>query len=139
MAVLHRDTIRHINAKDYSKEAIDAWSSRPSPDLYQKGVGRCKRWVAEIDGEVVGYTDHGLNGKFWGLYVHKDHLGKGIGSALFQKAEESLQQMGVDKITIESTITATKFYEGKGYTKVRDDTHIMNGIQIPTVILEKTL
>ena len=139
MAVLHRDTIRHINARDYSEEAITAWSARPSPELYAKGVGRGRRWVAEMDGKVVGFTDHGLDGKFWGLYVHKDHIGEGIGKVLLSTNESSLMELGFTHVEIESTLTARPFYESQGYAYVRDDVALMDGVEVPIVILEKQL
>ncbi len=39
-------------------------------------------WVAEVDGEIVGFAIGYLSGEVWALFVHPDHEGQGHGSAL---------------------------------------------------------
>jgi putative acetyltransferase len=56
------------------------------------------------------------------LYVHKDHLRKGIGSCLLAVAEASLKRQGCKEVTPESTMTAKGFYAAKGYRLVKTKT-----------------
>lgn len=48
------------------------------------------------------------------LYVHPDHSGKGIGSALLEYMEE---QCSADTLTVNSSDEAVSFYEKHGYTR----------------------
>ncbi len=55
--------------------------------------------MAVQDNKIVGFCDHGLDGEFWGLYVHKDFIGKDIGSRLLEVAENSLKKWVLKKLT----------------------------------------
>ena len=92
IARLHRQTIRNVNSKDYPRAQINAWSARTNAERFRNSADKCKRWVAVENDKVVGFCDHSLDGEFWGLYVQKDHLGKGIGSRLLKTAEDSLKK-----------------------------------------------
>ena len=111
IARLHRQTIRNVNSKDYTEDQINTWSARTNAQRFRSNANKCKRWVAVQDNKVVGFCDHSLDGEFWGLYVHKDFIGKGIGSRLLKTAEDSLQKMGYKKVIIKATITAKDFYK----------------------------
>jgi GNAT superfamily N-acetyltransferase len=75
-------------------ELTQSWRGRLMPD--SRGI-----WVAERDGEVIGFARAGacagdddslvgFAGELSLLYVHPDHVGTGVGSALFRRADASL-------------------------------------------------
>jgi putative acetyltransferase len=69
-------------------------------------------WVAEENGEVVGYTARG-DGWLNQLYVHPDHQGEGIGDALLAEA-----MTGVDALQLwafQQNDRARRFYEKRGF------------------------
>ena len=72
-------------------------------------------FVAEMDGKIVGFADMDDSGYLGRLYVHKDFLGLGIGTALCDAAENAVT---VPKYTLHSSITARPFYEKRGYRTV---------------------
>ena len=82
------------------------------------GADRYRRWIAVERGRIVGFCEHDLDGVLSRLYVHKDHLRKGIGSRLLAAAEASLTALGFTQATLESTVTAQDFYAANGYTLV---------------------
>ncbi len=123
IARLHRQTIRNVNSKDYTQEQIKMWSAKTKTKRFRDSADKCKRWVAIEDNKVVGFCDHSLNGDFWGLYVHKDYIGKGVGSKLLKRAEDSLKKLGFKKVRIEATITAKEFYKKHGYKVLKKDLH----------------
>ena len=70
-------------------------------------------WVADQDGEVIGYTARG-GGWLNQLYVHPDHQGQGVGDALLVKAMD-----GVDELQLwafQQNTRARLFYEKRGFT-----------------------
>src|SRR4051812_13071990 len=81
---LFYDTVHSINAKDYPADQLDAWApERPDVKRWQSRFKSSKTIVAELDGKVVGFGNLDSSGKVIGmLYVHKDHQGQGVGSAL---------------------------------------------------------
>lgn len=123
MADLREDTIRNVNSKDYPKAVIDSWSIKASPEDFRESVDTCKRWVALDNGRIVGFCEHSLTGELSRIYVHKDHLRKGVGTRLLEVAETSLAKDGFTEIHIESTITAKDFYEKNGYEVIQKSLH----------------
>lgn len=57
-------------------------------------------WVAENDGKIVGFViaggarDEGRDGELYAIYVLKEHQQKGVGKQLFNKAAETLRELG---------------------------------------------
>lgn len=139
IARLHRQTIRQVNSKDYSEDIIKVWSTRSKAERFRGNAKECKRWVAVQDDKVVGFCDHGFNGEFWGLYVHKDYIGKGIGSRLFKTAEKSIIKLGCKKITVEATVTAKNFYKKMGFKVVKKGFHRIKDKKLPIFIMSKKL
>ena len=68
---------------------------------------------------MVGFCEHDLDGALSRLYVHKDHLRKGIGSRLLTVAEASLKALGFAEVALEATVTAKAFYAANGYKLVK--------------------
>ena len=70
-------------------------------------------WVAEVDDEVVAYGSVG-NGYLNHLYVHPQHQGRGIGSALLNQAKAQAWE-GLKLWTFEPNQGAIRFYEAHGF------------------------
>ncbi|HJR21766.1 MAG TPA: GNAT family N-acetyltransferase [Dongiaceae bacterium] len=119
IARLRRQTIRHVNARDYSDEVIRRWSVKETATTLLAGADLYRRWVAIERGRMVGFCEHDRQGALSRLYVHKDHLRKGIGSRLLASAEASLKALGFAEVTLEATITARDFYAANGYKLIR--------------------
>ncbi|MFC1810385.1 GNAT family N-acetyltransferase [Patescibacteria group bacterium] len=139
IARIHRQTIRNVNAKDYTEEQINAWSARTNAERFRSNANKCKRWVAVQDGKIIGFCDHSLDGEFWGLYIHKDFIGKGVGSRLLKVAEESLKKMGFKKVHLVSTVTAKNFYKKHGYRVIKKGLHSINNQKLEIFEMVKTL
>ena len=119
IARLRRQTIRHVNARDYPDDVIERWSAKESAATLRASADLYRRWVAVERGRIVGFCEHDLQGALSRLYVHKDRLRKGIGSRLLAAAEASLKTLGFAEVTLEATITARDFYAASGYKLIR--------------------
>ena len=139
VARLHRETIRHINSNDYPEDIIKVWSGRVTAKKHRDPMKIGKKWVAVLSRKIVGFVNHSLKGEFWGLYVHKDHQGEGIGSKLLQTAEDSLKKMGVRNIQIVASVSAKKFYERKGYKVIKKQPHLMENKKMVSYLMEKRI
>ncbi len=123
IARLRRQTIRHVNAKDYPDAIIRAWAMKKSARTLRASAARCRRWVALDRGKVVGFSEHSLEGELSRIYVHKSCLRKGIGSRLLEAAEASLRKLGCKEVRLESTLGARDFYAARGYKLIRKAAH----------------
>lgn len=90
-------------------------------------------FVAEVDGEVVGFT-HGIvtdeGGDVLRMYVHPDHQGAGIGTALHDRLVEALEAFGVDRLRaldLASNEASRRFYEGLDFERTAEATVELDG------------
>jgi putative acetyltransferase len=138
---LHKGTIRSINKADYSPSQIEAWSKRTNAQRFRRSHDLAVRYVAVEGDTIIGYVDFKKENpeQFWGLYVHKNHLGKGVGSKLLAKMEELAKKMGASKFRLESTKTAQTFYEKHGFKVVEKAKHQIEDQKLEIYIMEKKL
>jgi GNAT superfamily N-acetyltransferase len=88
-------------------------------------------WVAEHDGSVVAYariTAEWLDD----LYVHPDHAGAGIGSALLELVK-SMRPAGFGLWVFESNTVARRFYRRHGLVEVERTDGAGNEERVPDV------
>ena len=138
IARLRRQTIRHVNARDYPEDVIRRWVAKENARTLRASSAARRRWVALDRSRIVGFCEHSFDGVLSRIYVHKDRLGSGIGSRLLAVAEASLKKLGCKRITLESTVTAKGFYAAKGYRIVKKGTYGENERE-PVYKMLKTL
>jgi GNAT superfamily N-acetyltransferase len=91
-------------------------------------------WVAEVDGEVVGLVAIGET-TLGHLYVHPDAHGRGIGSALLEKAKE-VRPDGFTLWTFPANERACRFYEHHGLRAIEFGDGSGNVERLPDVRYE---
>ncbi len=135
-------TIRKINARDYSPEQIRLWcgTNRRPWKMTQNGKP-IKRLLAFDGSKMVGVAN-GLNTakhSIRGLYIAHTHLRRGIGSRLLKRLERWAEGNGWKELCFASTLTAVPFYEKMGYIKTRRGSHRLGRLVIPCVHMKKRL
>lgn len=123
IARLRRQTIRNVNSNDYSEDIIHDWTTQTNTRKFRENSDKHKRWIAIEKDQIIGFCDHNFECELSRMYVHKDHLRKGVGSRLLKVAEGSLKKQGCKEVSIESTITAKAFYEKNGYKMIEKAVH----------------
>jgi len=99
----------------YSAEQLRAWRADltiPPESVFVRPV--C---VAEEDGKPVGYAQVAIDKQPWeldALWVHPDHMGKGIGKALLAWAKELAASGGQSELAIDADPNAERFYRACG-------------------------
>jgi ribosomal protein S18 acetylase RimI-like enzyme len=116
---------------DDEEQVINLWKTifpdspphnDPLEDIHRKMKIQSEMFfVALEDKQVVGTTMAGYDGhRGWVYYVavHPDFRRKGIGTALMQRAEESLQKIGCSKLNLQiraDNSLVQDFYKALGY------------------------
>jgi putative acetyltransferase len=142
LLALYYDVVHTINSKDYSEEQGQAWmpSRFENIDDRNNQFHTCKTIVAEQSGTIVGFGNLERNLSAIGmLYVHKDFQGMGIATLILNKLEEALRLSGISNATAEVSITAKQFFTARGYTEVRENRKMLNGVEFLNFIMEKAL
>lgn len=135
LAVLFYQTVHSVNARDYTKKQLDAWATGEI-DLteWDKSFLEHKTMIAVEHHEIVGFGDMDRSGYLDRLFVHKDHQGKGIASAICDELERTA---GIKTFTTHASITAKPFFERRGYRVVRQQEVVRNGIALRSYVMEK--
>jgi len=136
---MHRETIRKINNKDYSKRQIEVWSGRTTAKKFVDSMKYRLRFVAIDNGKIIGFGDFAKDGKFNALYVHNKYIRKGVGEKLLKKMEREALKMGFKKFTVNSSLTAKYFYKSQGYKVIRKTIFRRPGLNLEVYKMEKRL
>lgn len=134
LAKLFYDTVHSINAKDYTKAQLDVWATgNIDLNAWNTSFEEHATAVAWEGGCIVGFGDMDETGYLDRLYVHKDHQGKGIATAICDKLEAEVQR----NITTHASITARLFFEKRGYIVVKEQQVERQGILLTNFVMEK--
>ncbi len=135
LAELFYQTVHVVNARDHTKEQLDAWATG-SVDLegWDRTLSDHHTVVAVKDGGIVGFGDIDRTGYLDRLYVHKDYQRQGIGAAICDILESAVQ---IDKIVVHASITARPFFLSRGYRDIREQEVIRQGISLTNYVMER--
>ena len=131
-------TIRNVNSRDYTQVQVEAWApDNVSPDVWQRKMNAISPFVAEIDGEIVGYADLQEDGLIDHFFCHHEHQGKGVGRHLMEHVLRVGELQGITRFYSEVSITARPFYEKFGFKVAKEQTIEIRGQKLRNFVMEK--
>lgn len=96
-------------------------------------------FVAEVGGEVAGFSDVSPEGYIDMMFVAPKFQRRGIAGRLLEYAEARAREQGAALLTANVSITARKFFERHGFT-VEAEQHLgIGGAQLTNFRMRKTL
>ena len=135
MSALIQNTVLVSNSADYGLEVIGALLEHFSRAGLRALAARRRIFVYERAGRICGVI--GLEaGAVGNLFVAPDEQGRGIGQQLLQHVEGVARELGLDRLTLDSSLTAVGFYERLGYRRIGEPSGGRLGSTIP---MEKRL
>lgn len=118
----------------YSPEWLESWRDdlTVTPELIKNSIA----FVAELNGKIVGFWCRSVNDSTEPsqglLFIHPDHMGKGVGKLLFKAVKEDAIKRGIYSFTIEADPNAVPFYEKMGAKKIGEkESAVIVGRKIP--------
>ncbi len=139
VAKMYRNVVRFVNCRHYKKKHIHVWLSTATVKTFWKKEKGSNRYVATINGKIVGVGEFMKDGDFRRLYVHKDHQGEGIGTALLRRIEKDAHKKGIKHLCLGSSITGKTFYQKHGYKFLKNDLLDIRGHKLPMRKMKKKL
>lgn len=136
---LFEETVRAINMRDYTPEQIDAWASAKNEDAWSKKLMQQFFFVAESSNGLLGFSSIDRSGYLDFLYVHKDHQGVGIATALLKAIEDQASQLNLSRIWASVSTTAQPFFIKKGYQPFEEEHKQLLGVTFINALMEKQL
>lgn len=133
---LFYNTVHTVNAKDYTKEQLDAWATgQVDLETWNQSLREHFSVVAIDDGIIVGFGDIDETGYLDRLFVHAGHQQKGIATAICDRLESAVQE----NIVTHASITARPFFEKRGYKVVKTQQVERQGIFLTNFVMIKEL
>ena len=84
---LFRETVRTVGTEHYTLRELAAWAPDDlSPEDWAPRLARNEALVAEDGGVLLGFAELSPGSSLDMLYVHKDHQGRGVATALLAAA-----------------------------------------------------
>lgn len=131
---LFRDTVHKVNARDYTREQLDAWApSHADKETWHQSLSRNYTIVATDHGHIVGFGDMSSSGYLDHLFVHALFQRRGIATAICSRLEAACP----GKVSTEASITARPFFEKRGYVVIRKQEVERHGIKLVNFVMKK--
>ncbi|AZN67630.1 GNAT family N-acetyltransferase [Acinetobacter haemolyticus] len=100
---------------DNNQNVIDEWLSNKTEENIINWINNSYSYMYKKDKKIVGFILMSKGGVILLNYVLPDYQGDGIGSAMVDFIISLSSSYQIDKIKLESTLTARKFYESKEF------------------------
>lgn len=135
LAVLFYDTVHTVNAAAYTQAQLDAWATGTvDEESWDRSFQAHRTLIAMEGNEIVGFGDMDSGGYLDRLYVHKDHQGQGIATAICDALEQGCD---TPQFTTHASITAKPFFERRGYTVLRPQMVQRGGVLLCNYVMAK--
>jgi putative acetyltransferase len=133
---VYYSAIHLLASCDYSLEQIQAWAPRDlDQGLWATRIQGINPFVAELDGELVGYADLQANGYIDHFFVSGHHGRRGIGTALMNHLLHEARSASLKELRSDVSRTAQPFYERFGFTVVEERQPELRGVVIPNALM----
>lgn len=135
-----RDTTLRVNVEEYGCELVEKWAAMlKDVSKWEERIHRKNPFVAEKDGAIVGFAEITETGKISAFYSHCEWQRKGVGEALYEAIEAEASRLEVDSIQVESSSSASGFFERKGFRVMDEKVNLTDGIPSKSLLMRKQL
>ncbi|MCK7591495.1 GNAT family N-acetyltransferase [Subsaxibacter sp. CAU 1640] len=137
---IFRDTIIHINSRDYSDKQVNVWATGANDvEKWTERIKNAYFIVAEHKDDIVGFAYLTKGYYFDGLFIHKDFQRRGIATHLMRIIESQVIDNGYEVIKSDVSITALPFFENQYYDVEKKQIKNIKGINFENYLVSKQL
>lgn len=132
--------IHLVASHDYTVEQVLAWAPRDlDAVLWKNKILEINPFVAELNGELVGYADVQSSGYIDHFFVSGKHPRRGIGSLLMRRILAEANALGVSSLTSHVSRTAQPFFARFGFVVKERRYPEIRGVVVPNAFMCRTL
>lgn len=133
-------SVHEIGRVKYDEAQVRAWApSTPSPIEWETRMRLNETFVAERNGDLVGFIELERNGHLTMLYRSPGISGNGVTEALYCVVEARACELGIPHIRTEASLLAESFFAKHGYSLDSRENVERNGVSLPRARMSKTL
>ncbi len=134
LAELFYNTVHTVNAKDYTIEQLNAWTTGNIDfEKWNQSFLEHYTLVAIENDVIIGFGDIDKTCYLDRLFVHSNYQRKGIATAIYNQLEQAVK----GNIVTHASITARPFFENRGYKVVKEQQVKRKGIYLTNFVMEK--
>ena len=116
---LVRQSISELCVADHNGDeaTLRAWLANKNESTFSRWIASDQHvaLVAERRGEILGFGLLNRTGKLALLYVAPSARLQGVSTSILTELEREAIRLGLKEISLESSLTAKRFYQAKGY------------------------
>jgi GNAT superfamily N-acetyltransferase len=146
IARVHVESILTLGAPHYPAEVIAEWGKPRTGERYATAMRKGERFflaVAQADeSRALGFSSHHVSNSRHrtAVYVSGHSSRRGVGTALFQAAEQGAHAAGATELHVDASLGAVPFYLAQGFVRLGTGRHALSsGLQMDCVFMRKTL
>ena len=137
---LFRSTVRSVNLADYSDEQVHAWAPDHIDETeWADRMAENTTFVAELDGALAGFTELTSEGHVHMLFAAQDKMRRGVGTGLLHRIEQEANQLGLERLTTDASLTARPAFEKNGYVVIEKQQVTIRGQTLTNFYMAKHL
>ncbi len=134
-AVFH-SAVHGIAARRYSPEQLEAWAPADyDTEQWAERIRRIQPFVAEIDGQPVGYADLQANGTIDHFFVAAAHARRGVGQRLMGHILGLAMQRGLPRVQAHVSRSAESFFARNGFAVMARQTVTVRGVPLDNALM----
>lgn len=124
----------------YSAQQKAVWAPLP-PDYvhWEKRLAKRKPFVAVLESRLAGFIELEPDGHIDCFYTEPDVQGQGVGSCLYQYAEQVAMERGNTRLFVEASLVAKSVFEHFGFVVRRVNAITREGVVLTNFSMEKVL
>jgi len=133
---IYYTAIHLVASHDYTPEQVQAWAPRDlDQDLWARKMREINPFVADLNGEVVGYADVQANGYIDHFFVSGKHPRRGVGSRLMEKILSEAASLEIPLLSSHVSRTAQPFFARFGFVIVEKRNPQIRGVVVPNALM----
>lgn len=138
---LYRQTILTINAQHYTPQQVAMWASTANrTEGLARRIDEQHFYVTETpNGIITGFGSIDNTGYLDMLFVHKDYQRQGIGLQLMAKLLAKADELQLNIVESEVSITARPLFEHFGFELVAQQIIEIDGIEFTNYKMQKSI
>ena len=129
-------SVHQLAARYYSQAQVRAWSPDDlDPAWWAARMANIRPYVADLNGQIVGYTDLQPTGYIDHFFVAGTQPRRGIGRALMHHTLALANQWQVRSLSSHVSLAAQAFYSKFGFQVAEVQTVTVRGVEIQHALM----